>query len=69
MKYKYFDKYEVRIIEYLDAVRTPASTRDIANQVGIHWNTSKKGLENLEKKKVVIKTIMGNKTLWKIKKP
>ena len=65
-EYKYLDKYERKIIAFLDSRRTEISTREIANSLGIHWTTAKKSLESLEKKEVIKRIVMGNKILWKM---
>lgn len=66
-EYKHLDKYEVKIIAFLDAFGDKISTRDIANSLGIHWATAKKSLESLREKGVISRETMGNRTLWELK--
>lgn len=65
-EYKYLNKYEKKIILFLHSFKDDFSTRTISNMLKIHWTTTKKSLESLEKKEVVERIVMGNKILWKM---
>lgn len=65
-EYKYLDKYEREIIIFLDSLGTDVSTRTLAKSLNIHWTTTKKKLEDLEKKGVVKRVVLKNKIFWKM---
>jgi len=60
------NEYQKKIAILLHRFGDKISTRSIAKELGIHWNTVKKNLEQLEKAGIVSKTRLKNKTLWKI---
>jgi len=60
------NEYQKKIAILLHRFGDKVSTRSIAKELGIHWNTTKKNLEQLEKAGIVSKTKLKNKTLWKI---
>lgn len=65
-KKEYINEYQKKIAILLHRFGDSVSTRSISKELGIHWNTTKKNLERLEKAKIISKIKLKNKTLWKL---
>ncbi|OPY37592.1 MAG: hypothetical protein A4E35_01178 [Methanoregula sp. PtaU1.Bin051] len=59
--------YEQAILRLLKVARRALTTSQIADKTGIAWETAKKYLDKLHRKRFISKEDTGNRIYWKIK--
>lgn len=59
--------YEQAILRLLKTARRPLTTSQVAEKLGISWETAKKYLEVLHQGQFVSMKHEGNRVYWKIK--
>jgi response regulator of citrate/malate metabolism len=59
--------YEQAIIRLLKTARRPLTTTQVTEKIGISWETAKKYLDILNRKRLISKKTEGNRIYWKIK--
>lgn len=59
--------YEQSILRLLKTARRPLTTTQVAQKLNISWETAKKYLDSLNRKRYISKQNLGNRIYWKMK--